>query len=104
MEFIFISLIIMAETAGQTFLKSYSGGLHPMFLVLGAVCYFAVVVLLAKTMQQGDGMGVINLVWSVASIISMFAVGMLFFHERMTAMQIFGVAMSVMGVAIIKIA
>jgi small multidrug resistance pump len=104
MEFLFISLIVMAETAGQGFLKEYSAHVHPSFLLLGAVCYFAVVVLLAKTMQQGEGMGVVNLLWSVASIISVFAVGMIFFHERMTGVQMFGAAMSVMGVAILKMA
>ncbi len=102
MEFVFISLIILAETAGQGFLKEYAMHLHPLYLALGAMCYFAVVVLLARALQA-EGVGMVNMMWSVASIMSVFLVGMLFFHERMTAMQLFGAAMAVSGIVILKV-
>ena len=103
MELLFVSMIVVAESAGQGFLKEYAAHLHPTFLALGAICYFGVVLLLAKTLQS-EGMGVVNLLWSVASIISVFAIGMVFFHERMTAMQMIGAGMSVLGVAIVRMA
>ena len=101
MEFLFISLIILAETAGQGFLKEYALHLHPLYLGLGAMCYFAVVVLLARTLQA-EGVGMVNLLWSVASILSVFLVGMLFFHERLTAMQLLGATLAVSGIAILR--
>lgn len=103
MEFIFISLIILAETAGQGFLKAYAIDLHPQFLGLGLACYVAVVVLLSKVLQF-DGVGAINLMWSVMSVVAVFAVGMVFFNEHITTMQLTGVTLSLVGIAILHIA
>lgn len=103
MELLFIALIIASETAGQGFLKEYATDAHPQFLALGVVCYFVVVMLLSRALQY-DGMGAVNLIWSVMSIVAVFIVGMLFFHEHVTTLQITGISLSLMGIAILHFA
>ena len=50
-----------------------------------------------------DGMGITNFVWSIMSIVSMIAIGVIAFNESITKYDIIGMILSIVGLYLIFI-
>lgn len=93
-----ILLISLCELCAQSCLKKchLAGGDLSLF-ILALVCYFLICLLLYKSYDT-EGMGLVNIIWSSMSILLVLGGGSLFFHEKITRMDIFGVMMVVTGI------
>jgi len=65
-----------------------------------AIFACAVVPLLSKALEW-QGIGIVNFVWNVFSTILMFAIGYLFFEEKLTYLKAVGVSSALFGISIL---
>lgn len=95
-----ITLLTSIEAVALSLLRS--GGV--MKAVIASLIYsLAVVPLLIKTLQY-EGVGMVNFLWNIFSTLLMFMIGIYFFGERIAKMQLLGVCVSFVGIAMVLMA
>lgn len=101
--------IVVAEAFGQHCIREYTEtGLFIYFLagILGYifVCYFLYRTYdSTKGNSQGTGMGVINTIWSALSILTVLAVGVLLWKDKVHWHQLVGIAFIICGFVFIMV-
>ena len=92
-------LMTCIEAIALTLLRI--GGTIP--ILAAAVIYSVGVVPLLVKALSFEGVGLINFVWNIFSTLIMFAIGFLYFGERITPSKTAGVLISLLGIGILMI-
>lgn len=100
MLYAYIGGILACEALAFYLLKRHamSGSAAPF--VAAVALYGVVCFLLARTFAYKD-IGVVNVLWSVFSIVAIILVGMLAFHESLTWKEAAGVGFALVGVVLL---
>jgi len=102
MLYVLILTILIAETTAISFLKEYRvTGLLPYFVV-GYLGYVGVCLLLVQTFRY-EGMGMVNVLWSAFSVLSVVLVGHFCFKEPVTRKEIVGICFVLVGVTVLRV-
>lgn len=100
--YLFVSLILISETAALSSLNEYSTSGNMLFLVGGLFGYLMVSTFLIHSYDY-EGMGIVNVLWSAFSVLFVVLAGMFFFGEHVTTVQWCGTAMVIAGVVILRL-
>jgi multidrug transporter EmrE-like cation transporter len=98
-----IILIAISECAGQSCLKSLYANPSRTYLYFLAVLFYGIVCLLLVLSYKYKGMGLINVLWSGLSVLTIVSVGVIFYHEKLTSLDMFGIALILVGLACVLI-
>lgn len=96
-----IVAISVLECFGQSCLLSFQKNPSKWILFLGGLLFYSIVCFLLVLSYQYKGIGLINVLWSGISVLVIVSMGMIFFDEKITRMDWFGVAMVLLGIALI---
>lgn len=88
--------IVGTESCAQYFLKKCKTTQRWHFFLI-AVFFYALVCLGLYNMYDYKDMGVVNLMWSCLSIISIIMIGVIFFHEEINWFDIMGIVFVFIG-------
>lgn len=98
-----LAMAIAVEIVATLSLRSTEGftRLLPSLLVLGGygVSFF----LLSLVLQRGLEVAVVYALWSAVAIVTISAIGALFLGERLTTVQVLGMALIVGGVLALEL-
>lgn len=100
MLYVYIGGILASEAVAFYVLKQYTVTKNVGLFAVGVVMYGLVCFFLTKTFAYKD-IGIVNILWSVFSIIAVIGVGMFAFHESLTWREVAGVILAVAGVALL---
>ena len=96
-----VLLISLSECLGQTCLKKYSLTPTSHWLYWLGVSFYALVCLLLVFSYKYRGMGLINVLWSGLSVLTIVSVGLIFFDETVTRLDWLGIALVITGIGCI---
>lgn len=102
MLYLYISLILLCETAAITLLKTYSQSSHLHHLLFGLLFYGGVSLFLIQSFRY-ETIGIVNVIWSAFSVLFVASVGVLKFHERISCKEVLGMILAVAGIAILRL-
>lgn len=100
MLYLYIGAILVCESAAFAFLKHFSLTRNPWHFVIGVLLYAAVCFFLVRSFAY-EGIGVVNVLWSVFSIVTIIAVGALAFHESLDRKEVLGVGFALVGIILL---
>jgi drug/metabolite transporter (DMT)-like permease len=92
-----ITLLTLVEAPALALIRM--GSIENVFIA--ALIFALGVVPLLSIALQYEGIGVVNFFWNIQSTIVMLAIGIIWFNERITKLQLFGVALSLLGMGIV---
>lgn len=95
-----IFTIVCFESIAQYHIKKSKITHNYLYLLISFFCY-SIVCLLLNRCYDFDGMGITNFIWSILSIVTIIAIGVLFFNESITKFDIIGMVLSVVGLYLI---
>jgi len=93
--------IVIAECVGQSCLKTLFNNPDKTHLYFAGVLSYGVVCYLLILSYRYKSMGLVNVLWSGLSVLAVMTAGALFFHERITTMDMIGTALVLAGIAFI---
>jgi multidrug transporter EmrE-like cation transporter len=96
-----VVLISLAECAGQGCLKTYYAQPNKIHLYALGILFYAVVCSLLVLSYRYKDMGLINVLWSGVSILIIVSVGIIFFGEPITQLDIAGIFLILLGMTFI---
>jgi multidrug transporter EmrE-like cation transporter len=94
---VLITLLTLVEVPALTLLRI--GGIA--HLAVASLIFALGVVPLLSIALQYEGIGIVNFFWNIQSTILMFAVGILFFKEKVSTLQMLGVLISLLGMGLV---
>jgi small multidrug resistance pump len=97
MEWIFLILAILFEITGTTALRLSDGFSKLLPSVAMVVCYALSFAVLSLTLKRID-VGVAYAVWSALGTALIAAIGVLWFHEPVTALKLLSLVAIIVGV------
>ena len=100
MLYLYVALVLLAETLAISFLKKYRISSQGAYFALGYVCYIGVCLLLIQTFHYA-GIGIVNVLWSAFSVLFVVLVGHFYFKEPVTRNEILGMCLVIAGVALL---
>jgi len=100
MLYVYIGLIIVTEAAAFAALKQYSLKHDPLLFALGVALYGVICFLLVKSFGFKD-IGVVNVIWSIFSILAVLTVGAVMFHESISTREAVGIGLAILSVALL---
>ncbi len=86
--YIIIAIVFFEAIAQFCVKKSKSNG-NNGYLCISIFAYFIVCLLLLRSYSYKT-MGVVNLIWSCLSIITIMLIGIIFYHEKITKFDVIG--------------
>lgn len=92
-----IFAIVFFEAIAQACLKKSKLSNNNGYICISVLGYFMVCLLLIKSYSY-NGMGIVNLIWSCLSIITIIMVGVVFYHEKITKFDIIGIIFILTGI------
>ena len=93
-----IVAVVLFESIAQYHIKQSKLVKHrALVYTLVAILSYSVVCLLLRRCYEFDGVGYTNLLWSVLSILSMFTIGAVMFHEQFTWADVVGTVLCLVG-------
>ena len=102
MGYVYLMLAITAEVIGTTLLK-YTEGFTKLWPSVGSLLGYAIAfVLLSQTLKTLE-VGVTYAVWSGIGTAAIAIIGAIAFKEPMTAAKIAGLALIIVGVALLNL-
>ncbi len=96
-----VVLISLSECFGQSSLKRYYNDPTKTYFYFIGVLFYAVVCLLLVMSYKFSGMGLVNILWSGISVLTILTTGILFFDETVTRMDWAGVVLILAGISFI---
>jgi Membrane transporters of cations and cationic drugs len=94
---IYLSLAIVIEVIGTSFLKLSNGFSHSVYTSLCLVCFAAALYLLSLSIKQID-ISVVYAIWSGVGIALITFIGVFVFNESMTFTRLFFIGLIAIGV------
>jgi small multidrug resistance pump len=102
--YLFLAGAIVAEVIATSFLRLVTGDRQvPWAYAVVVVGYVASFVLLAQALNRGMPVGVAYAIWSAVGIVLIALIGRIAFAERLSAVQLIGIALIVVGVGLVEI-
>jgi len=98
---IVVLAICIMECIGQSCLKAMFENPTRIHMFIAGVVSYGIVCYLLVLSYRYKSMGLINVLWSGMSVLAMLTAGALFFHERITPIDIMGVILTLAGIALI---
>lgn len=99
---ILILLIVISESFGQYFIKKYDKIPLYYYYGYGIFFYLIVIYLLTKVYKNSD-MGVVQLLWSGLSVVTVLMVGHFLFGEEIHGNEWVGIILILSGVLITQV-
>ena len=96
-----ILLISVFECMGQSCLKRLFSNPGERHLYIFAVIFYSAVCFLLLMSYRYKSMGLTNILWSGMSVIVIVSTGMVFFGETVTRMDVAGILLILMGMALV---
>ena len=93
-----VLLIALSECVGQSCLKNYYNNPTKVYFYFVGVLFYAIVCLLLVVSYKFSGMGLVNILWSGVSVLTILSAGILFFDETVTPLDWFGVVLILLGI------
>jgi hypothetical protein len=94
---LWMSVLSSVEAVALTLLRM--GGTQK--IIAASLLYgLGVVPLLVKTLEY-EGIGMVNFLWNIFSTILMFGIGMYIFKEKIHYLQVAGILISFIGIAMV---
>ena len=100
MLYLYIAIVLLCETTAISLLREYFVSSRILHFFLGCIAYCLVSLLLVRTFTFAD-MGIINIIWSVFSMLIVECVGVFEFHEHITRMEVVGIVFVISGIALL---
>jgi len=95
-----ILFIVASEALAQTCIKKCKVTQKWHFYLL-AIFFYSLVCLGLYTVYGYKTMGIVNLIWSCLSILSILTVGVVFFHEEVNKYDIIGITLIFVGLGLV---
>ncbi len=102
MHWLYLSLAIIAEVIGTSFLKSSEGFTRPLPSVVVALSYLVAFYFLALTLKTLP-VGIAYAIWAGVGIVLIALIGYLLFDQALDPPAILGIALIVCGVLVINL-
>lgn len=102
MNYLFLSLAILAEVIGTTFLKASDGFTRLVPSIVTVIAYGIAFYLLSQTLKTIPT-GVAYAIWSGVGIVLIAAAAWLFQGQRLDAPAMIGMALIVSGVVVMNV-
>uniref|UniRef100_UPI00333E9A42 DMT family transporter n=1 Tax=Castellaniella defragrans TaxID=75697 RepID=UPI00333E9A42 len=102
MNWIFMSLAILAEVIGTSTLKASDGFTRPLPTAITVISYILAFYLLALSLRTIP-MGIAYAVWSGAGIVAIALIGYFFFRQTLDPPALAGIGLIVAGVIILNV-
>jgi small multidrug resistance pump len=103
MAYLLLTCAIFAEIAGTLSLRAADGMSKPYFLVAVVVGYLLAFTFLALALQKGMNLSIAYGVWAAAGVALVSVLSVPLFGERLTLVQIVGLALVTIGVAALEL-
>lgn len=94
---IYLTLTIIFETLAIVLMKKADGVDQKYFLTAGAICYAATFFLLTMALKYLP-MGYTNAIWAGASTFFVYLMGMIYFKEKTSVLELFFVFCILAGI------
>ncbi|WGX96647.1 multidrug efflux SMR transporter [Nocardioides sp. L-11A] len=101
--YLLLAAAIAAEVAATMSLKKSQGFTQPVATTVVVVCYALAFFLLAQVLNRGVPVAVAYAVWSAVGIIAVAGIGAAFLGERLSGVQVAGIALIVGGVIALEL-
>jgi small multidrug resistance pump len=102
MHWVYLSIAIVAEVVGTSFLKASAGFTKPLPSLMVLVGYGMAFFFLSLTLERIP-VGVGYAIWSGAGVTLIALIGWLAFGEKLDAPAVFGMALIIAGVAVLNL-
>lgn len=96
--YLVLALAILSEVVGTVSLKLSEGFSKPLPSIIVVIGYAAAFVALGSVLKMGLPVGVAYAIWSGAGVALVAIIGAAFLGETVTAVQVGGIALIVLGV------
>ena len=103
MAWLFLACAILAEVAATTALKLSEGFTRLVPSVVVVVGYVAAFALLSQALVRGLGISVAYGTWAAAGIALVTLIGVVFLGESLSAIQVGGIALVIIGVLALEL-
>lgn len=100
--YLLLALAILSEVVGTVSLKLSEGFSKPLPSIVVVIGYAGAFVVLASVLKMGMPVGVAYAIWSGAGVALVALIGAAFLGEAMTAVQVGGIALIVLGVVALE--
>jgi multidrug transporter EmrE-like cation transporter len=98
-----IFFVVLSESIAQYNIKESLIKKSNLRFVFAMVAYCFVCLFLRQIYNNKGSIGIINVLWSVLSIISILFIGIVFFHEEINNWDILGIFLSLLGLYFIYV-
>lgn len=89
--------MITLEALALYSLKYSTKTQHSQYLIAGMILYAGVGYCIYRIVNSGNGVGITNTIWNIASTIYGLLIGIIIFGERITNRQAFGIMLGGLG-------
>ena len=103
MAWLFLAGAILSEVVATSALKLSAGFTRLVPSVVVVIGYVAAFALLSQALTRGMGVAVAYAVWAAAGIALIALIGVTFLGERMTLVQVGGIALVIAGVLALEL-
>jgi small multidrug resistance pump len=101
--YVLLMIAIGSEVCGTSLLKA-ADGFTRLWPTVGCIAGYAVaVLLLSLSVQRGMNVSIAYAIWSGLGTTAIVAISFLFLHERVTVVQIGGIALVIAGVIVLNL-
>lgn len=101
--YLLLVLAIACEVLGTVSLKLSKGFTRPVWDMVVIAGYLASFVLLAIVLRRGMPVSVAYAVWAAVGVVAVALIGVLFLNERLSGVQLVGIALVVGGVVALEL-
>lgn len=102
MPYIILALAVLAETIGTTALQASQAFTRPLPSVIVVVAYAAAFYLLGHALKYFP-VGIAYALWSGLGILTIAAIGLLVFGQRLDAPAVLGIGLILAGILVINL-
>lgn len=103
MPYLFLAVAIVSEVVGTVSLRLSEGFTRPVPSVVVALAYAVAFFFLSQALTRGLGVGVAYGIWSAAGVALVALVGVTFLGETLTAVQVGGIGLVILGVVALEL-
>jgi len=84
------AVIIVAEMVSFWFVKKAAVERKILYLIIAMAVYTLTIFGFYKILQNGNNLGIVNLLWNLFSTLYGFLMGILIFNEKITTLELVG--------------
>ncbi|MET7772790.1 multidrug efflux SMR transporter [Nocardia sp. NPDC005366] len=103
MTFLFLLLAIVSEISATISLKLSEGFSKVIPSIIVVIGYCAAFFFLSQALKRGMAIGVAYGIWSAIGVAAVAAIGVLFLDEKLTLVQVGGIALVILGVLALEL-